>query len=457
MNSSRLRTALALLLLLLIGVHPAGAYSVLTHEQIIDLAWKDAIRPALLARYPNATEAELREAHAYAYGGCVIQDSGYYPFGHEFFSNLTHYVRTGDFVASLIRNARNIDELAFALGALSHYVGDSVGHHDAVNPSTAIEFPNLEAKYGPIVTYDESPHGHVRTEFAFDIDQLSKRRIAPSAYWKHVGLMVPVRLLEQSFYETYGLRLRTMQVNQRAAVATYRWSVRSFLPTVAYGEVVLHRNDFPADTPGPEFDLYKERLAQADFNNGWEQYRKKAGIGTYVIAGLIVILPKIGPLSDLAIRGPEAATEERYVESVNRSVDWYEALLTALAKDPYAPPRRTLNLENLDLDTGAKVRPGAYALTDATYAELLDRIVSLRDPIPATIKHDIEDYYSDPSAPITTKKHKRAWRRVQQQLTVLESMPVYTQAGGCWIAPGSVSLDKDCHAIPSVQPRTQPE
>jgi hypothetical protein len=442
-----MRAALALFLMITLGAHAAAAYSVLTHEQIIDLAWKDAIRPALLARYPHATNAELKQAHAYAYGGCVIQDSGYYPFGHEFFSNLTHYVRTGDFVASLIRDTQNIDELAFALGALSHYVGDSIGHHDAVNPSTAVEFPNLEAKYGPVVTYDESPHGHVRTEFAFDIDQLSKKRIAPSAYWKHVGLKVPVRLLEQAFYETYGLRLKTMQVNQRAAVATYRWSVRSFLPTVAYGEVVLHRKDFPADTPGPELDLYRERLAQADFNNGWEQYRKKAGIRTHLIAALIVILPKIGPLSDLAIRGPQTSTEVRYVESVNRTVNWYDALLGDLTKNPYVAPRLTLNLENRDLDTGAKARPGAYALTDATYAKLLGKIVAVRGPIPATIKQDIEDYYSDPTAPITTKRHTRAWRRVQQQLTVLESMPVIRRAESCWYAAQPVPLDQHCHLL----------
>src|ERR1700761_9241704 len=157
-------------------------YSVLTHQQMIDLAWGKSIKPLLLERYPQTTAAQLRDAQAYAYGGCEIQDAGYYPFGNQFFSDLLHYIRTGDFVASLIRNSRNVDELAFALGALSHYVGDSIEHNDAVNPSTAIEFKSLEQKYGPVVTYDESPHAHIRTEFAFDINQLSKRRLAPSGY-----------------------------------------------------------------------------------------------------------------------------------------------------------------------------------------------------------------------------------------------------------------------------------
>ena len=421
MNS--LRAALALLLVFAFGAPCSSAYSVLTHEQIIDLAWDTAIRPVLLSRYPNATPAQLKEAHAYAYGGCVIQDEGYYPFGHTFFSDLTHYVRTGDFVSSLIRDSRDINELAFALGALSHYVADNIGHHDAVNPSTAIEFPNLAKKYGPVVTYSESPHGHVRTEFAFDIDQLSKRRIAPASYLQHVGFKVPVRVLSQAFYETYGLHLRS-GFFQRASIRTYRWTVRTFLPDIAWAEVILHRKDFPAETAGPELDLYAKRLSDADFNNGWEHYRKKAGIKTHVIAGIIFILPKIGKLSDLAIRGLKAGTEAKYIASVNRTVTRYELLLSRLAKNPSQPPREAMQIDDLDLDTGTRAIPGSYPLMDSTYAKLLNQIVYVREPIPATIKRDIQAYYSNPNAPISTKKHKRAWRRVQRQLTVLESMPV---------------------------------
>ena len=60
--------------------------------------------------------------------GCIIQDMGYYPFGSKFFSDLVHYVRTGDFVANLIGEAQNLDEYAFALGALAHYAADTQGH-----------------------------------------------------------------------------------------------------------------------------------------------------------------------------------------------------------------------------------------------------------------------------------------------------------------------------------------
>ena len=98
-------------------------YATFTHEELIDLAWNHSIRPLLLQRYPGTTEIGLREAHAYAYGGCLIQDLGYYPFGETLFSDLTHYVRSGDFVLALLRDAQSVNELAFAIGALSHYVG----------------------------------------------------------------------------------------------------------------------------------------------------------------------------------------------------------------------------------------------------------------------------------------------------------------------------------------------
>ena len=197
-----LKAPCSLLLALAIIMLPvtAPAYSVLTHEQLIDMAWNDSIRPLLVARFPKISASGLREAQAYAYGGSAIQDIGYYPFGKQFFSNLTHYVRTGDFIASLFRNAHNADELAFAVGALSHYLGDNTGHSECINPATAVEFPKLARKYGEAVTYEESPHGHVRTAFTFDIDDISRHRFAPAAYVRDVGLMVPRALVERAFY-----------------------------------------------------------------------------------------------------------------------------------------------------------------------------------------------------------------------------------------------------------------
>src|SRR5208282_3539582 len=236
--------ALALTILLLLGVLPrqARAYSLLTHEQLIDLTWQDSIVPLLKSRYPNLTPADLDRARAYAYGGCVIQDVGYYPFGDEFFSDLTHYVRTGDFVLALFRNAHNANELAFAVGALSHYIGDSDGHSQATNRAVALEFPKLAARFGNSVNYAEGKHQHVQTEFAFDIDQIAKHRVAPLEYLRHIGLRVPTHQLALAFYETYGITDDfATGARHKFNEGEYQFATRKFIPRVAYAVTLMNR------------------------------------------------------------------------------------------------------------------------------------------------------------------------------------------------------------------------
>ncbi|MBT9330761.1 zinc dependent phospholipase C family protein [Paracidobacterium acidisoli] len=409
-----------ILLFVMFAARGAWAYSFLTHEAIIDLTWDAAIRPLLLERFPGTTEAQLREAHAYAYGGSAIQDAGYYPFGHTFFSELTHYVRTGDFISNMIHDARNVNELAFALGALSHYVGDTVGHSEATNPSTAIVFPNLEKQYGPEVTYEESPHAHIRTEFAFDIDELSSRRFAPASYLRHVGLRVSRRVLEEAFYQTYGLRLHDVLGNEFASFRSYRSSVENLLPRFAYAEVLLYRKRFPQDEPSPAFTEFTQRLKTADAENGWETFRKnKVSFRTRLLAVLIFLTPKFGPMSCLAIRGPNEQTEEKYIDSVNHSMDVYTKLLGGLGQKG----QDGFQLANLDLDTGNKIRPGGYRLTDETYAKLLATITrdDVRVHVPAELRRNVREFYSNPDAPIETRKHPRQWKKVMRELATIEA------------------------------------
>ncbi len=240
--------ALCVLFCLLFAGRPAGAYSLLTHEQLIDLTWQSSIVPLLRSRYPGITPEALEKARSYAYAGCVIQDIGYYPFGQEFFSNLTHYVRSGDFVVFLFRDAKNANELAFAIGALSHYIGDSIGHAEATNRAVPVEFPKLEAKYGRVVNFAEDEHAHVQTEFAFDINEIAHHRLAPVHYLRHVGLNVPQEQLATAFYDTYGLSESFSRAHfQKVNVGGFRFAVRSLIPRVAYALTVLHRDRMPAD------------------------------------------------------------------------------------------------------------------------------------------------------------------------------------------------------------------
>jgi hypothetical protein len=380
---------IVLLLAAILLASDSTAYSVLTHEELIDLAWNDSIRPLLLAKFPKSTEAELVVAHSFAYGGSAVQDMGYYPFGKVFFSELTHYVRSGDFVARLLSDARTLNEYAFAIGALSHYLGDSIGHSEAVNPATALAFPKLKDKYGDSVTYGESPHSHIRTEFAFDVKELSDRAFAPAAYLERVGFRVPRKFLRDVFIATYGIDIAEVLGKARPDLKSYRTSVRSFIPAFAEAEVVLHKKQFlpPPDTKA--YHIFAERVAHTNYERHWRHTYKGPGFKAHLLAILVFIVPKIGAASDLAIKIPTHDTEEWYLSSVNRTVDQFRAILHNLLTDKN--PNR---LANLDLDTGERVRFGDYALADKAYTELLARLTSKpRLGVPPDLKRNLLEYY----------------------------------------------------------------
>jgi len=445
MRFNRLRNvALLLLLLPMCGPRHAAAYSLLTHEQLIDLTWNDSIVPLLKSRYPNLTPAELDRARSFAYGGCVIQDLGYYPFGDSFFSDLTHYVRTGDFVLALFRNAHNANELAFAVGAESHYIGDTIGHSQATNRAVALQFPKLAARYGPSVNYAEGRHQHVQVEFAFDVDQIAKHRVAPLGYLRHIGFRVPTHQLALAFYETYGVTDDfAAGARHKFNVGEYQFATRKFIPRVAYAVTLMRRGHEVAEPDTADAKEIERESAEAATLYDWAAYRKSAGFETHLIAGVLWVLPKVGPLAMVAVKGPSRAAEADYMHSLVSATSVLRDRLAfftpteagqarpaslAASTDPLGPRDTQHPLPNRDLDTGQVVKPGGYLLTDQTYAELLHRLTrNPSQPIPPGIKSDVQAYYSDPDAPITTKRHRREWETVQADLKTLAAMPTSTE------------------------------
>jgi len=420
MISSRTFVLTFLAALFLLPPQSAVGYSVLTHEQIIDLTWADSIQPLLLRRFPTLTPAQLREAEAYAYGGCLIQDLGYYPFSKPGFSNLLHYVRTGDFIRSLFRESKTPDDVAFSIGALSHYLGDTIGHPDAINLAVGQEFPELAQKYGKNVNYAEGPHQHVRAEFAFDIDEITKHRMPPERYLNRIGFAVPVPLLTRAFYDTYGLDITKVLQKEHPNLHGYRYSVRSLLPRVAYAEILLHRNQFAADVPSPALDTYSQDIARLSAASNWPAYRRQAGIGTHLLAGFIFILPKFGALSDLKIQIPTKAAKQDYINSVVKT--------TARMRDVLAHATTSDGLPNLDLDTGLEVFPGTYSLEDYTYADLLHAVTSTPStPVPFGIKRDLLAYFSDLDKVIYLKNKPKLLAQVQADLPILQTISTQAQ------------------------------
>src|SRR6202047_826415 len=412
-----------ILVIVLMACSRLSAYSVLTHEEIVDLLWTDQIQPLLLKRFPGLAKDQITEAHAYAYGGAVIQDLGYYPFGGREFSDLAHYVRSGDLVLELLRESQDVDEYAFALGALSHYASDLAGH-PAVNQAVAIAYPKLRAKYGKSVRYAQNKTAHLKTEFGFDMVQVAKNRYASQQYHDFIGFQVSKPLLERVFPVVYGVELKDVLTHEDLAVGSYRYSVSRLIPQMTQVALQTHKKDLMRETPNFAKRKFLYRLSRSDYEKEWGKDYVRPGLGTRIVSTLLRYMPKIGPFKGLAFNSPTPQTEDLYIKSINTTVDQYRAFLEQVRTD-------SLSLPNCDFDTGNETKPAEYSLTADTYAKLLGQLSDRQfDLTTAELRDNILHFYSDLSAPIETKKDDAHWHAVLAALDQLKSMaPVPTLAG----------------------------
>jgi len=392
-----------------------GAYAVLAHEAIIDSAWNTNIRPVLLQRFPNATPEELKEAHGYAYGGAIIQDMGYYPHGSFFFSDLTHYVRSGDFVLALIRDAKDLDGYAFALGALAHYAADNNGHPVGTNRAVPLLYPKDKEKYGDTVTYEEDRLAHVKTEFGFDVLEIAQGRYAPDNYHDFIGFGVSVPLLEQAFQETYGLELKDVLSNEDKVIGSYRRDVSKLLPKATRVAWTLKQNEIQKDQPGITKRKFLYNLSKASYKKNWGNNFQPPTAGEKILAFLIRILPKIGPLKVLQLKPPTPEAQRLFEASFNATMDDYRRLLGQLSGGK-------LDLPNKNFDTGSVTPPGKYKLEDTAQAELLDDLAKEKFVgASPEIRTELLEYLGHDNAPYAMKTNKKKWNKVQAQLDELRN------------------------------------
>src|SRR6266850_2883362 len=382
----RLR-ALTLLAILLLSGRDSSAYSVLTHEQVVDMLWGDVIEPLLKTRYPGLTEEQLKEAHAYAYGGAVIQDLGYYPFGSADFSNLVHYVRSGDFVLEMLRQSQDVNEYAFALGALAHYASDISGH-PTVNQAVAIEYPKLKKKFGNSVKYAQDKTAHIKTEFGFDMVQVAKNRYASEQYHDFIGFKVSKPLLERVFPVIYGVEVKDILAHEDLAVGTYRFSISRLIPQMTKVALQTHKKELMSEKPNFAKQKFLYRLSRSNYEKEWGKDYVKPGVGTRILSTILRYVPKIGPFKGLAFNNPTRQTEDLYIKSINTTVDQYRIFLEQVRTE-------SLVLPNCDFDSGKPTKPGEYALTDDAYAQLLGQLSERKfDRTSPELRANILDFYS---------------------------------------------------------------
>jgi hypothetical protein len=421
----------ALGLLALFSCPNAYSYSVLTHEAIIDSTWDSAIKPLLLKRFPAATPDDLRAAHAYAYGGCIIQDLGYYPFGSKFFSDLTHYVRSGDFILNMVRESQDLDEYAFALGALSHFAADSNGHRMATNVSVPLLYPKLRLIFGNSITYADDPFSHSKTEFGFDVFQSAKSRYASAAYKDFIGFQVAKPVLQRAFQDTYGLRIEQVFLNLDLAIGSYRRAVGTILPALTKVAWQLKGPQIRKDAPGITRKKFLYNLSRSSYEKNWGATYQRPGVRSKILAGFFRVVPRVGPFKALAFKKLTPETEKLYMAGFNASIDRYRAFLDALAGG-------RLILANDNIDVGEITDAGKYKLTDAAYAKLLHKLEGHYVDLPQDLRSDILAFYQDLSLPIATKANQGDWTRLQAELAHLEGINRDLTAAGSQV-PAALS------------------
>ena len=419
----------AMLLPLLLGLcMKVQAYSVLSHEALIDAAWEMGIRPLLAKRFPNVTDDEIRQAHGFAYGGSIIQDIGYYPHGSHFFSDLLHYVRGGDFIIAMIRDSQDLNEYAFALGALAHYAADNNGHRIAVNLAVPMLYPKLQKKYSNVVTYEDDPTAHLRAEFGFDVLEVAKERYASDAYRNFIGFGVSKELLERAFQDEYSLPLRAVFTDFDRAVGSYRYSVRTLIPEATRIAWQIKKDEIQHDVPGTTLRKFQYNLSHASFEKEWGKNYDQPSAWDKFLAFVIRVTPKIGPLKVLAFQTPTPQMERMFMESFNVALAEYRRLLVEVKED-------RLNLLNRNFDTGSPVQPGTYFMQDDAYGRLLHLLAKdqFRQISPA-LRSDILSYFAALHFPANIKRDKKEktrvdWKKVPEEIKQLQvAQPEPTRA-----------------------------
>jgi hypothetical protein len=397
---------------LLIGAQPGLGYSVLSHEEVIDFAWDSDILPALLKRFPNSTPEELKRAHSFAYGGSAVLDVGYYPLGNHKFTDMLHYVRTGDFVAWMVRDARNVEEYAFALGVLSHYTADSFGH-PAINLAVPVEYPKLRALFGDWVPYENDHDAHLRTEFSFDVLEVAKHRYTSQQYHDFIGFDVSEDLLERAFVDTYGISLDHLLHFDDLTLETFRFAVGKVIPEMTQVALATNKPQIEHEYHDRAKQDFLYHLSRADYERQFGSHYRRPGIFARILGFLIKLLP-FGPAKILGYRNPTPETEDLYFRSMDHVLQEYHLLVKQVSAGD-------LRIPNRNLDTGLLTREGEYQLADRTYADLVRRLD--RDHFahltPAVRANILQYFAAGPPANGSLKPGQ--WKRTEQALALLRS------------------------------------
>ncbi|MBC8054907.1 MAG: zinc dependent phospholipase C family protein [Sphingobacteriaceae bacterium] len=393
------------------------AYSLLTHEAIIDVSWAKSIQPLLLLKYPKTSPEQLLEAHSYAYGGAIMPDVGYSPFGSMIYTDFVHNVRSGDYVNALLEEAETLNEYAFALGSLAHYMADNYGHLLGTNVAVPLMYPKIKHEFGEVVTYADDKLSHSRMELAFDVLQTARGNYASKNYHDFIGFNVARPVIEKAFYRTYGMDVNGVFGDMGLAISTFRWTIKTFLPNIVKTAWASKKNELRKHNPSLTAKRFSYRMRNRTYYHEFGKGHQKAGFFPTIIAYLVPLLPKIGPLAKLRFKAPSAEAERLFIKSFDTTLVHYQSALSRLQTTPF------LSLPNRTLDTGHKTVMGEYSIADNNYREFLLMLYEKKfENLSPEIRNNLISFYNSIRIPaVKNKKEAKKWQAVEEALTALRA------------------------------------
>jgi len=215
----------------------AWAYGWTGHWRVMEAAW-----PSLSAGvcdgqpHPHPFPPDIlsldHDDIALAAGlGAIVSDIGYITASTEQFSDLMHYIGTGNYLDNLVaitceKYGNDPAMVAFLAGMRSHYWADRVGHHEGTNVAVAMLSDTNRDKALTRVVYEQDIAMHKRLELG-----------AFSAYdLRHGGLRVAVRFIAGG-REFDRVVERVRYVMALAAAQTFGKAAEQFVPD--YAKILL--------------------------------------------------------------------------------------------------------------------------------------------------------------------------------------------------------------------------
>lgn len=347
----------------------ALAFSVLAHQAVVDAAWDGSIVPELHRRFPRASPQQIEDSRAYAYGGAHIADLGYYPFGSHLFTDLLHYVRTGEFLDNMLASARDVNEYAFALGATAHYITDCTGHPQATNRAVPDIYPNLRKKYGKVVTYADDHGAHLMTEFRFDVYQMSRSKRTRDLFNHALAFQVSQRVLDEAFQKTYGLHLSDLFASTDVAILTYRFAFRTLIEEATGIAWELYKADIHKLDPEVTPAGFVYDLSRHDFEQQFGKTFREPGYFAKFIAFFVKLVPNVGPFKRMVYKPLPPQSIELFNAGLEHSIERYRTTIAGLRSGKVA-------FADDNLDTGKTTHAGQYKPADEARAELAEKLAS---------------------------------------------------------------------------------